>query len=184
MMVATHQLDLLRYFVGDVRRVTAKWWTDHPEMKNGAEDRVAATLEFENGAIGNSVCSYTTRTPWHYQTVLFGEEGTAYTVPPPDGDDLTLVVDHHHAPAKVASSSRDGDSGFRMKESFEWVPNKMDGLVSATNPFINEIVHFARSVRADAEPLSSGRQNFNTMEVVHGIYESAATGQPVDLPGL
>ena len=49
-MVAVHQLDLLRYFIGDVRRVTARYWTDHPMLKNGAEDRVVATLEFANGA--------------------------------------------------------------------------------------------------------------------------------------
>jgi predicted dehydrogenase len=180
MMVATHQLDLLRYFIGDVRRVTAKWWTDNPVLKNGAEDRVISTLEFENGAIGTSITSYSTRTPWHYQTLLLGEEGTIYTAPPEGGD----VVAQHHAPALIASKTRDGEAGWRMAESFEPITNHMDGLVSEDNPFMNEIVHFARSIRNDVEPLSSGRQNFNTMEVVHGIYESAATGQTVELPGF
>ena len=175
-MVATHQLDLLRYFIGDVRRVTARYWTDHPGLRNGAEDRVVATLEFANGAIGNSIASYSSRTPWSWQSVLLGEQGSIYTVPGEGANE-------HHAPAMVASASRDGDAGFRKGESFEWIEGSMEGLVSE-NPFVNEIVHFARSVREGSEPQSSGRENFNTMEVVHGIYESARTGQPVELPGL
>ena len=111
---------------------------------------------------------------------MLGEDGTIFTVPPPGGN----VVQQHHAPAMVASATRDGDAGFRMSESFEPVGNLMDDLVSQDNPFTNEIVHFARSIRDGVEPLSSGRQNFNTMEVVHGIYESASSGRPVDLPGL
>ena len=75
-MVAVHQLDMLRYWIGDVRRVTARSWTDHPLLKNGAEDRVVATLEFENGAIANSSASYSSRTPWSWQYVVLGEEGS------------------------------------------------------------------------------------------------------------
>ena len=175
-MVAVHQLDLLRYFIGDVRRVTARYWTDHPMLKNGAEDRVVATLEFANGAIGNSIASYSSRTPWSWQSVLLGEQGSIYTVPGAGGNE-------HQAPAMVASAARDGDAGFRKGESFQWVEGPLEGLASE-NPFTNEIVHFAQSIRDGTKPQSSGRENFNTMEVVHGIYESASTGQPVELRGL
>ena len=176
-MVAVHQVDLLRYWIGDVRRVTARSWTDQPLLKNGAEDRVVATLEFENGAIGHASTSYSSRTPWSWQLVVLGEEGTIYTVPG------AAVPEQHGAPAMVASAARDGDAGFRKGESFEWIEGSMEGLVSESG-FTNEIVHFARSIRDGTEPESSGRRNFNTMEVVHGIYESAATGQPVELTGL
>ena len=176
-MVAVHQVDLLRYWIGDVRRVTARSWTDQPLLKNGAEDRVVATLEFENGAIGHVSTSYSSRTPWSWQLVVLGEEGTIYTVPG------ATVPEQHGAPAMVASAERDGDAGFRKGESFEWIEGSMEGLVSESG-FTNEIVHFARSIRDGTEPESSGRRNFNTMEVVHGIYESAATGQPVELTGL
>ena len=64
------------------------------------------------------------------------------------------------------------------------LPARCQRSLVSENPFINEIVHFARSIQDGTEPQSSGRENFNTMEVVHGIYESARTGQPVELPGL
>ena len=35
-----------------------------------------------------------------------------------------------------------------------------------------------------AEPISSGRDNVNTIEVIMGIYESSRTGMPVDLDTL
>ena len=174
-MVAVHQIDLLRYWVGDVQRVTAKTWSEHPLMVNGAEDRVMATLEYANGAIGHCTSSYMSRTPWNWQVMALGDQGTIYTVPHQGNE--------HMAPPKVASAARDGDQAFNWETSFEWVEASGEGLVS-DNAFTNEIVHFARSVRDGSEPLSSGRQNYNTMEVVHGIYESAATGKPVELRGL
>ena len=35
-----------------------------------------------------------------------------------------------------------------------------------------------------AEPISSGRDNLETMKIVFGIYESAQSGSPVDLDSL
>ena len=59
----THFIDLLRYFIGDVKRVFGACWTDHPVFTSGSEDRVMATLKFENGAIGHLSNSWTARTP-------------------------------------------------------------------------------------------------------------------------
>ncbi len=179
MMVSTHQVDLLRYFVGDVVRITAKTWGDHPLMKNGAEDRAVATFEFANGALGTLISSYSARTPWMYQSLLLGEQGTIYTEPPLDGN----VVEQHHAPARIASESRESRPGHNGREAFTEVGPLRDGLVS-DNPFTNEIVHFARCIRDGAEPVSSGHDNLNTMEAVHGIYAAAAAGRPIEVAEL
>ena len=179
MMVSTHQVDLLRYFVGDVVRVTARTWGDHPRMSNGAEDRAVAAFEFANGAMGTLLSSYSARTPWMYQTLVLGEKGTIYTEPPLDGN----VVAQHHAPARIASESRETRPGRNGIGAFTDVPPLMDGLVG-DNPFTNEIVHFARCVREGAECWSSGRDNLNTMEAVHGVYASAAAGRPVEVAEL
>lgn len=69
----THHLDLFRYYIGDAKRVTAASWTDHPVFINGAEQSIAATIEFENGAVGHVLSSWTTRTPWnHCYWLAFG----------------------------------------------------------------------------------------------------------------
>src|SRR5437764_2944490 len=52
--VAVHRLDLMRLLVGDVKRVSAVTKTSSPQFVNGAEEYAAATLEFENGALGQA----------------------------------------------------------------------------------------------------------------------------------
>ncbi len=179
MMVSTHQVDLLRYFVGNVVRVTAKTWGDHPLMKNGAEDRAVATFEFENGAMGTLLSSYSARTPWSYQSLIIGTKGTIYTDPDPEGS----LIDHHHAPARVATEAREVQTGHNGYYAFSDVGDDMEGLVS-DNPFTNEIVHFARCIRDGVEPITSGRDNLNTMEAVHGVYAAAEAGHTIDVADL
>ncbi len=179
MMVSTHQVDLLRYFVGDVVRVTARTWGDHPLMRNGAEDRAVATFEFANGAMGTLLSSYSARTPWMYQSLILGTKGTIYTEPPLEGS----VIDQHHAPARIASEARETRPGANGVDAFTEVGPDREGLVS-DNPFTNEIVHFARCIREGKEPISSGRDNLNTMEAVHGVYAAAKAGHTIEVATL
>lgn len=54
--------------------------------------------------------------------------------------------------------------------------------VPATDPFAEQIRHFARCVLEDREPLTSGPEARRTLEVVVAAYRSAATGTVVNLP--
>ena len=179
MMVSTHQVDLLRYFVGNVVRITAKTWGDHPLMRNGAEDRAVATFEYDSGALGTLFSSYSARTPWMYQSLIIGTKGTIYTEPNLEGN----VVDQHHAPARIASESRETQLGHNGVHAFSEVGPDREGLVS-DNPFTNEIVHFARCIRDGVEPISSGHDNLNTMEAVHGVYAAAEAGHTIEVADL
>jgi predicted dehydrogenase len=49
---------------------------------------------------------------------------------------------------------------------------------------VNEIIHFARCCREKREPVSSGRDNLETMKAVFGVYASARTGRIVELKDL
>ena len=69
-----HHIDLLRYYVGNVKRVMAFCKAFQPQMVNGSEDLVTATLEFENGAIGDIFASWTSYlTPEHASYLLLAE---------------------------------------------------------------------------------------------------------------
>jgi len=178
---ATHFIDLFRYFIGDAKRVSAKCWTDHPMFTGGAEDRVMATIEFENGAIGHISNSWTTRTPWQFQFMLLGTEGSIYNPAVKDGNPL----EQHEAPAVVSSPRHDIEgAGPGGMPSRPFVPiDPPEGLFS-DNPYVNEIVHFADCCRDGKEPISSGHDNLGTMKILFGIYESSRTGEPVDLATL
>ncbi|GIX07418.1 MAG: hypothetical protein KatS3mg115_1821 [Candidatus Poribacteria bacterium] len=59
-----------------------------------------------------------------------------------------------------------------------------DGL-ETEDGFVNEILHWADCCRTGKEPLTSGRDNLNTMRIVFGIYESSRRGgAPVELSAL
>jgi predicted dehydrogenase len=175
--VGVHRLDLMRFMVGDVRRVSATVATTSPKFRNGAEDVAAATLEFENGALGQAFATVSAfRSPWSEQLLVFGEHGTIHASPTPGNvrSQTFVASDGRSAPAETWSDQFKG---------FEAVDVLSEGLASESGQ-VNEILHFAECCRTGAEPLSSGRDNLGTMKVVTGIYESARTGRPVELSDL
>jgi len=178
-MFVTHHIDLFRYFIGDVKRVWGKVWTDHPFFTNGADDSAVATLEFESGAIGHLSTSFSAAGPHGHQFIVFGTEGTVYTAAPPGSSPIA----QHQAPAMVSSLRRDGDGGPGQAADFVPVVESV-GEADYSLPYVNEILHFAECCREGEEPISSGRDNLGTMKVIFGIYQSSRTGEPVDLSSL
>ena len=65
--LSIHSIDLFRYYVGDIKSVIARKWTNNPFFSNDAEDRIVANLFFENGAIGYIMSSFTTVSPWSHR---------------------------------------------------------------------------------------------------------------------
>ena len=170
---STHHIDLFRFFFGDVRRVSASYWTDHPAYANGAEDSAVATLEFENGLIAHLCASNSTRTPHFFQFSLLGTEGSVWT----SVAEGTDAVQRHQAPAFMslsgdASASR---TGVFAPPAFLPVPVPEADL-PCEEPFANEIVHFVRCCQEGTEPTSSGRDNLGTKKAIFGIYASAEAG--------
>ena len=202
MTTQVHHFDLLRYYVGDVKRVYGICRTLGPDKLAGAEDLVAATLEFENGAVGHTFAkSSLSREGRSY--CLMGSEGTLYAELAVESDETptphfgTLMVslktpekerEYLDNVAQMRQSMR-GNAALRnefirkLQPDFEPLSTEGTGLATA-NGFVNEILHFAECCRSGAEPISSGRDNVNTVEVIMGIYESSRTGMPVDLDTL
>jgi predicted dehydrogenase len=172
--VAVHKIDLLRFLLGEVKRITGITRAAHPAFTSGAEDYAAAILEFENGAIGEIFGTYSGfRMPWAEMFMIFGDDGTIHAVPP---------IGQYGGPAYVASRRRTPklQQFHDMFHGFEPVEDAMEELTD-TDPFINQALHFAECCRTGQEPLSGGRDNLNTMKVIFGIYESARSGAAVEL---
>jgi predicted dehydrogenase len=162
--VSVHKIDLMRYFLGDVRRVSAVCKVMRPGFVNGAEDYAAATLEFESGAIGSHFATYSGyRMPWSEKFLILGEKGALHDT-------------------QIASDLRPGEASGWGKQFAGFVPVEPDheGLPT-DDAFINEVLHWAECCRTGSEPLTSGRDNLDTMRVIFGIYESSRLGAPVDL---
>jgi predicted dehydrogenase len=172
--VAVHRLDLLRFLVGDVRRVSALTRTSSPQFVNGAEEYAALTLEFENGALGQAFATVSAfRTPWSESLMVFGEHGTIHAAPAPG---------NMRSRAFVASEARSAPvvEWVDQFQGFEPIDAEAEGLPSESGQ-VNEILHFASCCADGSDPLSSGRDNIGTMQLVAAIYESARSGRPVEL---
>lgn len=172
--VSVHRIDLMRYLVGDIVRVTGACRTTSPIFRNGAENYAAAVLEFENGAIGDLFATYTGyRMPWGEQFMIYGDDGAIHAVP---------ALGDYQGPAMKVTKKDDHRIEGWDDQYRGWAPVEPDreGLPS-DDEFVNEILHFADCCRSGREPDSSGRDNLKTMAVIFGIYESSRTGKPVDV---
>ena len=173
--VQVHHIDLLRYYVGNVKRLTGVCKSLGPGMLNGAEDMVVAALEFENGALGDLFAG-PGETPERTSYMVFGSNGTIHSTP-------ETLPEHEHFGTIMFALKEEGDLQRRPTPTFEPIDTSATDLPS-TNGFVNEILHFEECVRTGREPISSGRDNIGTIKIIHGIFESSRTGKPVDLDDL
>jgi len=186
---SVHHIDLLRYYIGNVKRVTGVVKSVQPQMENGAEDLAAATLEFDNGAIGDLFASWTTYVARNAPSyTLIGSKGTIQSTPPQLGDQSDTPVRHFGAvlvadKEKLDPRNKPGDLAKILNPPFQPLATRADELPSP-NYFVNEILHFADCAKSGREPLSSGRDNIDTVKVVVGIFESSRTGKAVYLADL
>lgn len=175
--VSVHRIDLMRYFIGDVKRVCAVGRRTSPAFRNNAENFVAATLEFENGAIGEMFGTYSGyRMPWGEMFMIFGDRGTIHAVP---------ALGDYLGGARIATMDAPNPIHEWLDQYAGFTPLATgDAGLPSEDEFVNQLLHFADCVHTGAEPWSSGRDNLGTMRVVFGIYESLRTGAPVELAAL
>lgn len=164
-----HQIDLMRYFVGDVASVNA---INRSVRLPDVEEYACAMLEYENGAIGDVlVIGSATRSPVGCQYTLYGDEGTIFST---QAEDRTYQFSHG-----MIASRRRGNEGAAFNDFTPIEPVR--GPYPGDDPFVNELLHFAECCRDHKEPLTCGRDNLNTIRVIFGIYESIRSGKRVDL---
>ena len=187
MVTVVHHLDLLRYFVGNVKRVTAICRTLQSHRLNGAEDEVTAILEFENGAIGNVFTKGNALSPEPASYVLYGNRGSLASTPPEPTRKNAIT---QFGPNMVSLNTgevldlhNEDDLKKILQPSFETLPIDVADQPS-DDYFVNEILHFEECCRTGREPISSGRDNIETIKLIMGIYESSRTGKAVDLDTL
>ena len=74
-----HQLDLLRWFLGDVEEVSGTWANlNHPEVE--VDDTAVATLRFRNGGLGSIVTSLSQKPGLYTKVHVHGTNGASVGV--------------------------------------------------------------------------------------------------------
>lgn len=161
-----HNIDLLRWMMGDeVREVMA--YTDnlhHPYIQ--AEDLGMALVKFANGAYG--IIEGTTNVYPHNleETLyLFGETGTVKA----GGKSVNVIEEWLFADGQ--------DSEADVKAHFAENPPNVYGY--GHTPLYADVVSAIREGRA---PYVDGRAGMRALELVLAVYQSAVEHRPVTLP--
>jgi predicted dehydrogenase len=158
-----HQVDLLRWLAGPVSEVFGMWQLG-ARHRMESEDVVSALLRYASGATGVIQASTAIWPGYPERTEFHGAKGTAII----SGDKLTVwdVSDDFGDPAPVVTESASGAS---------------DPMAISFVPFERQFQDFGEAIATGRQPLVSGEQGYQALELVDAVYRSCRTGEKVRL---
>ncbi|WP_242626581.1 Gfo/Idh/MocA family protein [Paracoccus sediminis] len=165
-----HDVDNLRYLLGDVTAVTAR--ESNAVRGNAVEDMSVILLEFASGLLATaSVCDATVAS-WSWE--MTSGENPAY---PQTDQDCYLIGGTHGSlalPSLTIRTAR-GERGWHSPFDIR----KVD--VPGDDPLARQVGQFARVIQGAEAPLVSGREGLETLRVIDAVKQSAATGVRITL---
>lgn len=171
MTQAIHYIDLLQWYMGPAVEVVGRIAT----LKHGdyieVEDTVAATVQFESGALATITASTTFAPGLGTQILVSGRNGAAASVTEfPEGspgiNDI-WTLDGEEAYQQVHSTEIESDPPLAQIH---------EGLVPFHQMQIEDFVH---AVLDGCPPVVTGVEARRSLEIILAIYESSRTGSPV-----
>lgn len=167
-----HDIDLLRYFCGEVIAVQAQCTSSKRGYEN--EDLGSAILRFANGAIGTVTVSDSIASPWSWE--FTSNENPVY----PSTQQSTYFIG-----GSKGSISIPDMTVWRHEGGQDWW-NPMTSEFSRVeniDPLINQIIHFNAVIQGLEPPLVSGFEGVKSLEVIDAIQRAAITHELVQLDG-
>ncbi|MBO9599458.1 MAG: Gfo/Idh/MocA family oxidoreductase [Cohnella sp.] len=163
--LAIHNVDALRYIVGEIEEVHTNALYADDWSSNGAEDWAMVQFRFDNGAIGHLFTGYSPfYPPDNGMLHVYGEEGTMFFGPYKGENGLWI---------RSANRSADPSAPYERVEIGALAP----GLVAHAQT--NQMKRFVDSAESGERSESDGSEIVKTIELTERIYESARTGNPV-----
>ena len=160
---AIHQVDLLLWLAGRIRRVTGEWQLGAIHAIE-SEDVVSAVLRYESGATG-VIQAATAFQPGYPERLEFhGARGTAIV----SGDKLTTW-------------DVEGDAGEPPPLTRSLASGASDPMAISLAPFERQFLDFGDAIRTGRPPLVSGEEGYRALEVVTAIYDSCRSGNAVEI---
>jgi UDP-N-acetyl-2-amino-2-deoxyglucuronate dehydrogenase len=165
-----HSVDLLQWYMGPVESVQSL--TSNIRHKGiEVEDTVVSTLKFTNGALGTLVCSTAVFPGTLKRIEIMGTKGTAIL------EESKLIKWQFEQEASedefIINSMPAGDS------SHGGVSNPADISFTGHQKQMEDMID---AIVKGEKPLIDGIEGRKSVEIVLAIYESARSGQMVNLP--
>ncbi len=165
-----HDVDLLRYLVGEVIFVQAADSTH--ARRHDVEDTAAIIVGFSNGALGTISVSDSIVAPWSWE--LTAAENPAY----PETTETCYFIGGTHGSLEIPKGNIWSQSGARSW----WRPIDQTAYDTPPgDPLDAQIDHFCKVIAGTELPLVSGLEGLNSLKVIEAIKASARDGSRVDL---
>lgn len=165
-----HDIDLLRYLVGEVQSVQAIQ-SSH-QRQTEVEDTAAILLRFQSGALATLSVSDTIVAPHSWE--LTAAENPAY---PATGQNCYTI-----GGTRGTMELPSGRIWTQDDPRSWWEPiNQSEFTVAAQDPLDLQISHFCDVIRGAATPLVSGAEGLASLRVIEAIKQSAHDGVAVTL---
>ncbi len=149
-----HRFDLIRWIMGDVKRLYGKKGRFF-NMEMEGEDTAVVLMEFASGAVGTFTCSWSAKAPKNEEFLqIYGTQGSIITTY--NGQSLEM-------------RSETPPPGWQELSSFVF-PIDQAGSIKL------ELADFADSIRQDRQPPISGEDGKKSLELTLATYLSSDTG--------
>lgn len=167
-----HYVDLLRWLMGPVDKVFARWATAAHEIP--VEDVALALLTFKNGALGVIEASTAVYPGLKERIEISGTEGTAIV----EAGELTVWA----LKAEQGEVGPYGNKAVAAKAAAPPTTAAADPAALQLAGHRAQLADFLEAIETGREPLITGEEGRKALELNLAIYESARTGREVTLP--
>ncbi len=163
---AVHTIDLLQWFMGPAAEVYGRIATLRHGDYIDVEDTVAATVVFENGALGTIEALTTVQPEFGFRVAVHGNNGATASV--------------HEIPEGTQGINDIWTFGTGAKDRAGWVGDEQ-GRPGFPEFHQLQIAEFLDAIRVGRTPAVTGRDARNSLAIILGIYESSRIGTPMRL---
>ena len=159
-----HTVDLLQWIMGPVKRVSARMGALVHDVE--VEDTVVATLEYESGALGVIEATTASHPGMPAKLEFCGSRGT-----------IVIEADH------IAAWDVEGEEGpVDSGGGTDVAKAASDSKTFGTEGHKAQIAEMVQLVNGGGRPQIDGPEGRKALELILAIYQSAQTGQAVELP--
>jgi len=163
-----HALDIARFLLGDAKNVSARIKRVNPKIKG--EDVATMLLDHGDGVASVVDCSYASRLETEaFPETLIELDGTKGSLRLAQGYKLTVTS---------PKGTRHEDVSPPL---LPWASRPWHNIQESV-ALIEQ--HWVDCLNAKKEPETSGLDNLKTFALVEAVYQSAATGQTIDMASL
>ncbi|MGO1184297.1 MAG: Gfo/Idh/MocA family protein [Micrococcaceae bacterium] len=173
-----HDLDALRYLVGDVTDVVALG--SNAQRGHAVADTAGAVLRFEQGALGTVMLSDAAVSPWNWDLT----SGYGAYFPAPPEEDVYFLSGTKAAlslPSLTLYSYETDKEGVEQEGHWQVPLTRRTVERVERNAYVQQLDHFIAVVRGEQNPVVSAEDAYRSLVTTVAVDEAQASGARVDV---